>query len=61
MIVAALHFFESATNTFQFECGMMTPTLFDVATITGLPPTGETYDPFKFSNDIGFRVREKTY
>ncbi|GAU34569.1 hypothetical protein TSUD_29150 [Trifolium subterraneum] len=45
MIIAALHFFESSTNTFQFECGMMTPTLFDVAAITGLPLTGDTYDP----------------
>ncbi|PNX61720.1 hypothetical protein L195_g052602, partial [Trifolium pratense] len=33
MIVAALHFFESSTNTFHFECGMMTPTLLDVAAI----------------------------
>ncbi|PNX59721.1 hypothetical protein L195_g051561, partial [Trifolium pratense] len=33
MIIAALHFFESSTNTFHFECGMMTPTLLDVAAI----------------------------
>ncbi|PNX75439.1 hypothetical protein L195_g031375 [Trifolium pratense] len=45
MIIVVLHFFESSTNTFHFECGMMTPTLFDVAAITGLLPIGDTYDP----------------
>jgi hypothetical protein len=49
MLVAALHFFESSTNTFHFECGMMTSTLFDVAAITGLPPTGDAYDPAEFA------------
>src|ERR1044072_1870972 len=28
--------------------GMITPTLFDVAAITGLKPIGQTYDPIKF-------------
>lgn len=34
---------------------MMTLTLFDIATITGLKPTGETYDPnFLTKDTIGF-------
>ncbi|WJX66946.1 hypothetical protein P8452_51451 [Trifolium repens] len=45
MLIAALHFWENSTNTFHFKAGMMTPTLFDVAAITGLRPTGPTYDP----------------
>ncbi|GAU38874.1 hypothetical protein TSUD_67370 [Trifolium subterraneum] len=61
MIIAALHFFESSTNTFQFECGMMTPTLFDVAAITGLPPTGDTYDPNLAGSKIEPKIRTKSY
>ncbi|XP_045831589.1 uncharacterized protein LOC123922982 [Trifolium pratense] len=61
MIIAALHFFESSTNTFHFECGMMTPTLLDVAAITGLSPLGDTYDPFKASDTIKFDFRNKSY
>ncbi|GAU19661.1 hypothetical protein TSUD_240090 [Trifolium subterraneum] len=61
MIIAALHFFESSTNTFQFECGMITPTLFDVAAITGLPPTGETYDHNLAGSKIEPKIRTKSY
>ncbi|KAK2384608.1 hypothetical protein QL285_071936 [Trifolium repens] len=39
MLIAALHFWENSTNTFHLKAGMMTPTLFDVAAITGLRPT----------------------
>ncbi|GAU37340.1 hypothetical protein TSUD_395210 [Trifolium subterraneum] len=61
MIIAALHFFESSTNTFQFECGMMTPTLFDVAAITSLPPTGDTYDPTLAGSKIELKINAKSY
>jgi hypothetical protein len=61
MLVAALHFYENSTNTFHFECGMMTPTLFDVAAITGLRPIGETYDPTQTGNNISFTPRESTF
>jgi hypothetical protein len=61
MLIAALHFFESSTNTFHFECGMMTPILFDVAAITGLSPIGDTYDPTRASDNIAFDSREKTF
>ncbi|WJX53648.1 hypothetical protein P8452_39620 [Trifolium repens] len=61
MLVTALHFFESSTNTFHFECGMMTPTLFDVAAITGFSPLGETYDLTKTGTSIEFAPKEKTF
>jgi hypothetical protein len=61
MIIAAMHFFESSTNTFHFECGMMTPTLFDVSAITGLSPVGETYDPANTNPNIEFNYKEKTF
>ncbi|GAU41478.1 hypothetical protein TSUD_239540 [Trifolium subterraneum] len=61
MIIAALHFFESSTNTFQFECGMMTPTFFDVAAITSFPPTGDTYDPTLAGSKIEPNIRAKSY
>ncbi|XP_058771322.1 uncharacterized protein LOC131644752 [Vicia villosa] len=45
MLLASIFFCEGSTNTFHFPCGMMTPTLFDVAAITGLSPLGEVFDP----------------
>jgi hypothetical protein len=54
MILAALHFWENSTNTFHFKVGMMTPTLLDVAAITGLKPTGFTFDPKYKSNNFHF-------
>jgi hypothetical protein len=40
---------------------MMTPTLFDVAAITGLSPLGETYDPARASTAFEFSPKEKTF
>jgi hypothetical protein len=40
---------------------MMTPTLFDVAAITGLSPIGDTYDPTRASQNISFTSRENTF
>jgi hypothetical protein len=40
---------------------MMTPTLFDVAAITGLNPIGDTYDPARASQNISFDPTEKTF
>lgn len=51
MIIAALHFWSPLTTSLHLKCGMFTPTLLDVAGITGLKPTGETFDPdHHFSN-----------
>ncbi|KAH1240879.1 hypothetical protein GmHk_07G018620 [Glycine max] len=61
MLIAAMHFFKSSTNTFQFKCGMMTPTLLDVAALTGLRPSGETYDPTNSSDNIKLVYKENTF
>ncbi|KAH1206259.1 hypothetical protein GmHk_16G046769 [Glycine max] len=61
MLIAAMHFFESSTNTFQFKCGMMTPTLLDVAALIGLRPSGETYDPTNSSDNIKLVYKENTF
>lgn len=45
MLLESLYFWEGLTNTFQLPCGMLTPTLFDVAAISGLSSLGETFDP----------------
>ncbi|MCI25135.1 hypothetical protein A2U01_0046324, partial [Trifolium medium] len=58
---ATMYFFEKSTNTFQFKCGMMTPTLLDVAAITGLRPLGEDYDPANASGNIPFTYSENTF
>jgi len=55
-----MHFWESSTNTMQLKCGMLTPTLLDVAAITGLPPTGEAYDPDR-ECDAQFTPNPVTY
>lgn len=55
MLVSSLYFWDSIHHTFHLPCGMTTPTLFDIAAITGLKPMGETYDPDFLSKDtIGF-------
>ena len=41
---------------------MVTPTLFDIASITGLRPTGDYFDPEDLSEDaIGFSATKPTY
>lgn len=47
MLISSLYFWDSTHYTFHLPCGMATSTLFDMAVITGLKPTGHTYD-----NDI---------
>src|SRR4051812_33647322 len=62
MLVAAVHFWDASHNTFHLPCGMVTPTLFDVAAITGIRPTGETFDPNVLDTDtINFSEAAVTY
>ncbi|PNX90588.1 hypothetical protein L195_g046713, partial [Trifolium pratense] len=61
LLIAALHFFEKSSKTFQFKYGMMTPTLFDVAAITGLKPTRDTYNPTNSSKNISLSITKYTY
>jgi hypothetical protein len=60
LLIAALHFYEKSTNTFQFRCGMVTPTLLDVAAITGLRP-GDHFDPTKTGDKVELNYRENTF
>ncbi|XP_058768267.1 uncharacterized protein LOC131641989 [Vicia villosa] len=62
MLVASVHFWDASHNTFHLPCGMITPTLFDVAAITGLRATGETFDPNVLDVDtINFNEATVTY
>lgn len=45
MFLVSIYFWKGSTNTFQLPCGMLTPTLFNMAAITSLSPMGETFDP----------------
>lgn len=44
MLLAATYFWEGSTNTFHTRCGMITPTLLDVAMLTGLKPNNRLGD-----------------
>lgn len=62
MLLASLYFWDGTHQTFHFGCGMITPTLFDLAAIVGLKPTGEEFDPFFLNEDsIGFEVSRAAY
>jgi hypothetical protein len=61
LLIATLHFYEKSTNTFQFKCGMATPTLIDVAAITGLRPDGDHFDPTKIGDKVELNYRENTF
>ncbi|XP_050895364.1 uncharacterized protein LOC127101982 [Lathyrus oleraceus] len=45
MLISSLYLWDNTHYTFNLPCGMATPTLFDLAAITRLKPTGHTYDP----------------
>src|ERR1044072_8801125 len=44
MLLAALYIWEGSTNTFHTRCGMMTPTLLDVAALTSVKPAGIVFN-----------------
>lgn len=54
MLITSLYFWDNTHNNFHFPCGMLTLTLFDIAAITGLRPTGENFNPnFMTEDSIG--------
>jgi len=61
MLLAALHFWNTWTNSLHLKCGMFTPTLLDVAAITGLKPTGEIFDRDSCESNITFDFDRATY
>ncbi|XP_050916133.1 uncharacterized protein LOC127131246 [Lathyrus oleraceus] len=62
MLLASLYFWDSTYNTFHLPCGMVTPTLFDAATIVGLRPNGIYFDPTNLNEDsIAFNTSFAPY
>ena len=62
MLVSSSYFWDSTRYTFHLPCGMVTPTLFDLAAITVLKPTGHTYDPeIDFEDTIAFSTSREAY
>lgn len=57
-----MFFWDNTHQTFHPPCGVMTPTLFDIATIVGLKHTGETFEPTYLDEDsIDFGVSRAAY
>ena len=61
MLIAALHFWNPSNNSLHLKYGMLTPTLLDVAGLTGLKPTGQSFDPDSHDSDISFDFTRLTY
>jgi len=54
ILLVALHFWKTSTNSMHLKCGMLTPTLLDVAAIIGLKPIGDFFDPDACESDFFF-------
>lgn len=61
MIIAALHFWNPSNSSMHLKCGMLTPTLLDIAGLTGLKPTGQTFDPDNHDLEITFDFAKPAY
>jgi len=61
MLIAALHFWNISTTRLHLKFGMLTPTLLDVAAITSLKPTGQTFDPEGYESEISFDFKRLAY
>lgn len=59
LLVASLHFWEGTTNSLHLRCGMLTPTLFDLAAIDGLRPDGDAFNPFATTVNEPFEFSTK--
>lgn len=60
MLLVTLHLWDSSTSSLHLKCGKLTPTLLDIATITSLKPTGETFDPTTCQSVITFDFNKAT-
>jgi len=61
MIIAALHFWNPSTCSLHLKCGMLTPTLLDVAGLIGLKPVGQTFDPDNHVSELSFDFTRPAY
>lgn len=62
MLVSSLYFWDNTHYTFHLPCGIITPTLFNLASITGLKPTRHTYDlDIDYEDTIAFSTSRAAY
>lgn len=62
MLIYSLYFWDNTHYTFHLPCGMVAPTLFDMAAIIGMKPTRHTYDPdFDYMDTIAFSTTRAAY
>ena len=61
MIIVALHFWNPSMNKLHLKCSMLTPTLLDVVGLTGLKPTGQTFDPDNHHSKMTFDFSTLAY
>jgi len=61
MIIAALHFWNPSTCSLHLKCGMLTPTLLNVAGLTGLKPVGQIFDPDNHVLELSFDFTRPAY
>lgn len=61
LIIAALHFWNSSTSSLHLKCGVLTPTLLDVAGLTGLKHIGQTFNPDTHSSELSFDFTRPAY
>jgi len=61
MLIAAFYFWKTSTSSLHLKCGILTPTLLDVAAITGLKPIGQTFDPEGYDSKISFNFTKFAY
>jgi len=61
ILIATLHFWNTSSSSLHLKCGMLTPTLLDVAAITGLKPTSSTFDPEGYESELSFDFNRFAY
>lgn len=62
MLIASTCLWDTSTNMFHLPCGMITLTLFEIAAIIGLQPTGETFKiSTKTKTNLRFTLNIVTY
>uniref|UniRef100_A0A151UFU2 Aminotransferase-like plant mobile domain-containing protein n=1 Tax=Cajanus cajan TaxID=3821 RepID=A0A151UFU2_CAJCA len=55
MLFSAIFFWNRETRAFEFPCGFVCPTLFDIAAFTGLAPIGDRFYPDLFEEGISIK------
>lgn len=62
LLVSSLYFWDNIHYTFHLPCGMVTPTIFNIVTITWINPTENTYDPdVEYDYSIAFSTSRAAY